>query len=100
MSHFTMTQCLVLAMRGRGPMSNGSIYRETEKVCSEHDRELPHEWKAEIRQNLQAHCPSRRRWNRKDDFFVWHKRSLWSCKISEVPGLITLAGDPSDEVDF
>jgi hypothetical protein len=82
MRDVTMAQFLILAMRGRGRMSNQSIYREAKDVCHKYSRELPTNWEAEIRQTLQTHCPGRPRWNRRDDFFVWHGHGCWSCKES------------------
>jgi hypothetical protein len=96
MQHLTMAQYLVSTMKGRGKMSNPSIYREVEKLCNERGRELPVNWKAEIRETLQAHCASRPQWNRRDDFFVWHGHGYWSCKILNVHGRITF-DDPSGE---
>jgi hypothetical protein len=40
--------------------------------------QLPINWQEEVRQTLQAHCPSRPQWNGKDDFFVFHRRGHWS----------------------
>jgi hypothetical protein len=82
MQHLSMAQYLVLAMKGRGTMSNPSIYREVEKLCNGRGRELPFNWKAEIRETLQAHCPSRPQWNRSDDFFVWHGRAIGHVRSS------------------
>jgi hypothetical protein len=81
--HFTpMVRYLVWAMEGRGIMTNDMIYRAVDKECRQFGRALPNEWEAEIRQTLQAHCPSRPQWNKKDDFFVYHRRGHWSCKVT------------------
>lgn len=77
-----MTQYLIWAMEGCGKMSNKEIYREVKKVCEEAGRELPTEWEAEIRQTLQACCPGRPQHNGRDDFFVWHGKGYWSCKVA------------------
>jgi len=68
-------------MKERGKMSNPSIYREVKKMFNEQHRQLIPDWKEAIRKELQAHCPSRPQWNRSDDFFVWHGRGYWSCRI-------------------
>lgn len=75
-----MAQYLIRAMEGRGKMSNKAIYREVKRVCEEARRELPSEWKAEIRQTLQSCCPGRPQHNGRDDFFIWHGWGYWSCK--------------------
>jgi len=76
-----MGQYLIWAMEGRGQMSNKEIYKAVERVCKEHRRKLSPNSEAEIRQNLQAHCPTQSQWNGRDDFFVWHERGYWSCKV-------------------
>ncbi len=76
-----MARYLIWAMEGRGKMSNQKIYRQVELVCKKHHRELPPNWKSEVRQTLQAHCPGRPQHNKRDDFFVWHSRGYWSCKV-------------------
>ena len=43
---------------------------------------LPPNWESEVLQTLQAHCPGRPQHNGRDDFFVWHGRGYWSCKIT------------------
>ena len=77
-----MAQYLIWAMEGRRPMTNQEIYRAVEEVCSRHGRKLPNQWEAEIRQTLQAHCASSRQYNGKDDFFVHHRRGVWSCRVT------------------
>ena len=99
MQHLTVAQCLVLTMKGRGKMSNNSIYQEMKKLFEERRHELIPNWKAEIRQTLQAHCKSRPQWNGRDDYFDWHGRGYWSTKLLDVPGLITIVlDDPSGEL--
>jgi hypothetical protein len=61
-------------------MSNQSIYREVKDVCKRHGRRLPSNWESEVRQTLQAHCPGRPQ--HRDDFFVWHSKGYWSCKVT------------------
>ncbi|MEY9124823.1 hypothetical protein ABIA03_002086 [Bradyrhizobium yuanmingense] len=78
----TMRECLVWAMERRGMMSLGEIYHEIKTVCARHDRELPNEWEAEVRQTLQAHCADSRQYKGGDDLFVWHKPGYWSCKAT------------------
>jgi hypothetical protein len=34
---------------------------------------------------LQACCPGRPQHNGRDDFFVWHGRGRWSCKVVTAP---------------
>jgi hypothetical protein len=77
-----MSQYLIWAMEGRGEMSNRAIYRAVKAVCETHGRKLPPDWEAEIRQTLQACCPGRPQHNGRDDFFVWHGRGYWSCKVT------------------
>jgi hypothetical protein len=48
----TMAQYLIWAMEGRGKMSLCDIYREVEKSCKKHGRELPNNSDAEIRRTL------------------------------------------------
>jgi hypothetical protein len=45
---FPMVQYLILAMEGRGKMSNQAIYRELKAVCKSEER-LPPNWQAEVR---------------------------------------------------
>lgn len=78
---FPMVQYLILAMEGRGKMSNQAIYRELKAVCKRFGRKLPPNWESEVRQTLQAHTPGRPQHNGRDDFFVWHSRGYWSCKV-------------------
>ncbi len=85
-----MARYLIWAMEGRGIMTTQAIYRAVKKKCAEFDRPLPDKWESEIRQTLQAHCPSRPQWNRKDDFFVYHRRGYWSCKVTTPPGVVDL----------
>src|SRR5258707_8505239 len=77
-----MAQYLVWAMENQGTMTNEMIYRAVKSVCREHGRELPTQWEAKVRQTLQAHCPSRPQWNGKYDFFIYHRRGHWSCKVT------------------
>jgi hypothetical protein len=79
-SHFV--DYMIEAMQGRGAMHTQSIYREVERVCDQRGRKLPLEWKSEIRQTLQAHCRGSKQWDGRDDFFVSHRRSYWSCKLT------------------
>jgi len=72
---------LIWAMEGARVMQTQAIYRAFKAVCDQHKHKLPLHWRDEVRQTLQAHCPSRPRWNGKDDFFVFHRREHWSCKI-------------------
>jgi hypothetical protein len=76
-----MVLCVVMAMSGRGKMSNKAIYREVKKVSEQLGRPLLANWDAHVRQTLQAHCPGRPQHNGRDDFFVWHGRGYWSCKV-------------------
>jgi hypothetical protein len=71
---------LIWAMEGGRVMQTQAIYRAFKAVCDEHKHELPLNWQEEVRQTLQAHCPSRPQWNGKDDFFVFHRPGYWSCK--------------------
>jgi hypothetical protein len=80
-----VVQYLISAMEQRGVMQTQRIYREFKVVCDKHGHKLPPKWEDEVRQTLQAHCPSRPRWNRKDDFFVYHRPSYWSCKVTSPP---------------
>jgi len=73
-----MAQYLIWAME----VSNQAIYREVKNVCKKYGRLLPSNWESEIRQTLQAHCPGRPQHNGRDDFFVWHGRGYWSCKVT------------------
>jgi hypothetical protein len=83
MRHLTpVAQFLIWAMEHRGVMTTDAIYRAVKAQCERMGRQLPNEWEAEIRQTLQAHCPSRPQWNGKDDFFVFHKRGYWSCRVT------------------
>ncbi|MDP3693689.1 hypothetical protein [Bradyrhizobium sp.] len=85
-----MSQYLIWAMEGRGKMSNQEIYRQVRIVCKKHGRTLPPNWEAEVRQTLQAHCIGRPQHNGRDDFFAWHGRGYWSCKVTS-PTLDDLA---------
>ncbi len=99
MQHLTVAQCLVLTMKGRGKMSNHSIYQEMKKLFEERGRQLIPDWKAEVRQTLQAHCMSRPQWNGRDDLFDWHGRGYRSTKLLDVSRLITIIlDDPSVEL--
>jgi hypothetical protein len=64
---------LIWAMEGRGLMQTQAIYRAFKTVCDEHKHELPLNWIDEVRQTLHAHCQSHPQWNRRDDFFVYHR---------------------------
>jgi hypothetical protein len=86
----TMAQYLIWVMEGRGKMSLSDIYKEVEKSCKQHGRELPTKSDAEVRRTLQACCPTSRQHNGCDDFFVWHERGYWSCKVQS-PSLDDLA---------
>ena len=77
-----VAQYLIWAMEGRGIMATQSIYRAFKEVCDNHRHQLPPKWEEEVRQTLQAHCPSRPQWNNRDDFFVYHRRGYWSCKAT------------------
>jgi hypothetical protein len=77
----TMAQYLIWAMENRRPTTTQEIYRAVQDTCERHGRKLPKEWESEIRQTLQAHCASRPQHNGKDDFFVYHRRGVWSCKV-------------------
>jgi hypothetical protein len=82
---------LISAMEGRGKMSNSAIYREVARFCRMHGRVLPPNWEAMVRQTLQACCTGRPRHNGRDDFFVWHGRGRWSCKLAPVTDLDLVA---------
>jgi hypothetical protein len=86
----TMAQYLVWAMEGRGTMSNREIYRQLKIVCDRHGRPLPPKWESEVRQTLQSCCPGRPQHNKRDDFFSWHSRGYWLCKVKS-PSLEELA---------
>jgi hypothetical protein len=75
-------QYVIWAMEGRGEMSNQAIYKEVKRICQRYGRVLPPNWKSETRQTLQSHCPGRPQHNKRDDFFVWHGRGYWSCKVA------------------
>jgi hypothetical protein len=77
------TEYLIGAMMGRGKMSNGEIYRAVKAECEKAGKELPPSWKDLIRDTLQTGCPKSRGHNGRDDFFVWHGRGYWSCKVTE-----------------
>jgi hypothetical protein len=77
----TLAQYLVRAMEGRGKMSTQAIYREVQSVCRRNGRPLPLSWQSAVRQILQAHCATRPQYKGEEDFFVWHGRGLWSCKV-------------------
>jgi hypothetical protein len=70
------------AMQGGQPMPMRKIYMAVQAVWRRYDYEPPmKEWKSEIRRILQRHCPSCKDHNGKDDFFIHHRRDVWSCKI-------------------
>ncbi len=77
-----MVQYLVWAMEGRGEMTTQAIYRAVKSKCDKSGRMLTGTWQDAVRQTLQAHCRSRPQWNRRDDFFVYHRRAHWSCKVT------------------
>jgi hypothetical protein len=77
-----MAQYLIWAMEGWGMMTNDVIYQALKRVSHEHGRQLPDHWESHVREILQTHCPSRPQWNGKDDFFVYHGRGHWSCKVT------------------
>jgi hypothetical protein len=77
-----VVQYLISAMEGRGVMQTQRIYREFKTICDNCGHKLPPNWEEEVRQTLQAHCPSRPQWNGKDDFFVFHRRGYWSCRVT------------------
>ena len=77
-----MARYLIWVMEGRGVMDTQSIYRAVKQCCHRMGYPLPAKWQAGIRQTLQAHCPSRPRHNKKDDFFVYHRRGCWSCRVT------------------
>ena len=78
------TQYLIWAMTGRGKMSNGEIFKTVKAECEKFGKELPVNWEDLIRTTLQAGCPGRPRHNGRDDFFVWHGRGYWSCKVPPI----------------
>ena len=73
---------LIWAMENRKQMTTQAIYKAVEDTCRRLGRKLPNQWEAEIRQTLQAHCSSRPQHNGKDDFFVYHRSGVWSCKVN------------------
>jgi len=91
-----MVQYLMWAMEGRGEMSMHEIYRAVERRCAQFGRLLPDHWEAEIRQTLQAHCASRPRYKGRGDFFTWHRRGFWSCKVAS-PSLDDLLMEDGDK---
>ena len=86
----TMAQYLIWAMEGRRPMTNAEIYRAVEDVCKRHERKLPNQWEAVVRQTLQAHWASSPQYSGRDDLFVHHEHGVWSCKATS-PTLDDLA---------
>jgi hypothetical protein len=91
-----MVRYLIWAMEGRGKMSMLAIYRAVQQQCARFGRTLPGHWEAEVRQTLQAHCASRPQYKGHGDFFTWHHRGVWSCKIVS-PSLDDLLVGPSDK---
>ena len=82
---------LIWAMQGRGKISNKAIYREVARLCRMYGRVLPLNWESMVRRTLQSRCPGRPRHNGRDDFFVWHGRGLWSCKVAPATDLDLVA---------
>jgi hypothetical protein len=70
---------LVWAMESRGVMNTQAIYRGVKSYCERFSRKLPPEWKAMIRQTLQAHCSSRPQYDGGRNIFVYHGRARWEC---------------------
>jgi hypothetical protein len=81
MGDMTFVDLLVWPMQGRGIMQNPNIYREFKRVSRTFAYKLPTHWDEEVRQTLQSHCVSRPQWNGRDDFFEFHRRGYWSCKM-------------------
>jgi hypothetical protein len=75
-----MVQYLVWAMEGCGAISNPDIYREVRRVCQERGRKLPITMKLKFARP--SSLPDPAQWNVRDDFFVWHERGYWSCKVN------------------
>jgi hypothetical protein len=78
----SFVQYLIWAMEGRGVMHTPEIYSAVAMRCTRAGRALPCHWDAEIRQTLQAHCASRPQYKGRGDFFVYHGRGRWSCKVA------------------
>jgi hypothetical protein len=78
----SFVQYLIWSMEGRGVMRMPDIYHAVQRYCARHGRALPDQWEAMVRQTLQAHCASRPRYEGGEDFFVYHERGLWSCKVA------------------
>jgi hypothetical protein len=76
-----VVQYLIWAMESRGVMRTQDIYRAFKAVCDQHKHKLPPHWQDEVRQTLQAHCPSQPQWKGSNDFFEFHDRGRWSCKV-------------------
>jgi hypothetical protein len=76
----TLAEWIICAMTGGGMMSNQDIYRETKRIFRAHGATLPPNFESQVRQNLQAYCPSRPQYKGRDDLFVWYKKGYWSCK--------------------
>ena len=91
----SMVQYLIWAMESRGEMPMHEIYRAVKRQCAQFGRLLPDHWEAEIRQTLQAYCASRSQYKGRGDFFTWHRRGVWSCKVSS-PSLDELVLECSD----
>ncbi len=91
MAHLeNFAQLLIWAMDGRGTMSNPAIYRELKATAKEHGRTLPPNWESEVRQTLQAHCPTAKQYRGGPDYFEHRGRGQWSCKVSS-PSLSSFA---------
>lgn len=80
-----MVDLVIWAMEGRGTMSLPSIYREVKAQADKHGRTLAPNWEAQIRETLQAYCPTSPEYEkrgRQGDFFVHPRRGYWSCKAT------------------
>lgn len=74
-----MVRYLILAMEGRGRMSNRAIHRA---VKQRFGSELPDHWESEVRQILHAFCCTQPGYNGSNNFFVHHGRGHWSSKVT------------------
>ena len=72
---------VLMAMRGRGVMSLGEIYAAVEPLFRRLSRVKRASWKGQVRETLQAFCPTCRNYERRGtaNYFVHHGRGLWSC---------------------
>ena len=75
---------VVIAMEGRGRMSNQTIYDAVKEQYIRFKRPMVLNWKHQIRETLQAHCRSCPEYSRRGagDYFVRHGRGYWSCKVT------------------